>query len=139
MGRRFTIQFKADSVVGLKGSSVKNCATFVLRLISFEKSFTPFQDTHAYYGGVPADAPQFNGSSGEARIALLVKLRTRCISCRGPELRQVNTFGIARPPNFRPPPVRVLNPAATEAAEFSIAEQKKGSSFQSLHKYFEPL
>jgi hypothetical protein len=64
-----------------------------------------------------------------------VKLRTRCAVCHGVDLAQIRTFSVARPPN--PPPIKLLNPAATEAADFDISQKRKEKDFQALFGYFQ--
>ena len=64
-----------------------------------------------------------------------VTLRTRCAECHGDTLTQINTFAIARPPRDAPP-VRQLNPAANETANFVITEKKKRRDFEELLAYF---
>jgi hypothetical protein len=64
-----------------------------------------------------------------------VQLRTRCMAChRDSNLTQIRTFAVALPPH--PPPVRQLNPAAFEEAEFDIAAKAKQKDFLSLRAYF---
>jgi hypothetical protein len=50
-------------------------------------------------------------------------------------LTQINTFAIARPPRSAPP-VRQLNPAVNETANFVISEKKKRRDFEALRAYF---
>ena len=64
-----------------------------------------------------------------------VTLRTRCAECHGDTLTQINTFAIARPPRSAPP-VRQLNPAVNETANFVISEKKKRRDFEALRAYF---
>jgi len=66
---------------------------------------------------------------------VVVKLRTRCVSCHGTNLTNVITFSIALPP--RPPLVRQLNPAASEAADFDVSQKKKRQDFIALRGYFD--
>jgi hypothetical protein len=66
-----------------------------------------------------------------------VKLRTRCIHCHGDaDLTFLMSFGIARPPHFRPPPVQQLDSAGHEAADFVIGQKSKQVEFEALQEYF---
>jgi hypothetical protein len=66
-----------------------------------------------------------------------VTLRARCAHCHNEGLTQVNTFAIARGPRpSNSPPVRQLNPAGYETANFAIAEKMKRGDFESLRAYF---
>jgi hypothetical protein len=94
------------------------------------------EDSPAYLGGLSFASPQFDNPRSEPGPPILVRLRTRCISCHGADLKQVQTFAIARPPQFHPPPVRVLNPESSEAAKFSLEQQTKSATFQQLQGYF---
>ena len=77
------------------------------------------------------------GANGQILVEtpIQVTLRTRCAECHGDTLTQINTFAIARPPRDAPP-VRQLNPAANETANFVITEKKKRRDFEELLAYF---
>jgi hypothetical protein len=70
----------------------------------------------------------------EVREPVLVKLRTRCARCHGEDLQQVMTFSIVKPPNA--PPVKQLDPAATDVANFDISAMRKQQDFKALLSYF---
>ncbi|MGO9272526.1 MAG: hypothetical protein ACLQOO_20225 [Terriglobia bacterium] len=83
---------------------------------------------------------QAEGPPGLERLSVVgppvvVKLRTRCTTCHGTNLTQVNTFSIVLPP--RPPLVRQLNPAASEAADFDVSQKKKRQDFMALRGSFD--
>jgi len=70
----------------------------------------------------------------QVREPVQVKLRTRCARCHDEDLGLVRTFAIARPPHA--PPVKQLDSAGTEAADFDISEKRKQRAFQGLLTYF---
>jgi|HubBroStandDraft_4_1064222.scaffolds.fasta_scaffold225730_2 hypothetical protein len=74
------------------------------------------------------------GNPREFTEPVQVKLRTRCARCHGEALQQVMTFSIVRPPHV--PPVKQLDPAATEAADFDISAKRKQPDFKTLLQYF---
>jgi hypothetical protein len=78
-------------------------------------------------------------SNGEPSTPLVVRLRTRCASCHGDkDLTNVMTFAmILSPKEGLGPPVRQLNPAAREAADFVISQKTKGEAWKTLRQYFE--
>jgi hypothetical protein len=72
-------------------------------------------------------------------LPLLVKQRTRCTFCHGENnLTRVMTFSVKLPPKERPgPPVRQLDPAKHEAAEFVISKKTGREDWKSLGRYFQ--
>jgi hypothetical protein len=71
------------------------------------------------------------------RPPVQVKLRTRCAFCHGNnDLTFLMSFGIARPPHFRVPPVRQLDAAGHEAADFVMEQKGKQTEFKALRAYF---
>ena len=78
-----------------------------------------------------ARAEPYNGAPVQ------VKLRTRCGFCHGNnDLTFLMSFGIARPPHFRMPPVRQLDAAGHEAADFVMEQKSKRTEFKALREYF---
>jgi hypothetical protein len=75
-------------------------------------------------------------SNGEPSTPLVVRLRTRCASCHGDsDLTKVMTFSFdARGVEA---PVRQLNVAAHEAADFVVSQKTKGEAWKALRQYFE--
>jgi hypothetical protein len=65
-----------------------------------------------------------------------VKLRTRCERCHADDLALVRTLAISSPPHAKLPPVRQLDPAGIEAADFDISAKRRQQDFQSLLGYF---
>jgi hypothetical protein len=80
-----------------------------------------------------------HSGNGGPPTALVVKPRTRCSFCHGENnLTRVMTFGMAVAPKERPgPPVRQLDRAAHEAAEFVMSKKMGREDWNSLGKYFE--
>lgn len=69
---------------------------------------------------------------------LVVKQRTRCTMCHGDDLTGLMTFAMALPTKEGlGPPVRQLNPAGHEAAEFVISKKVGREDWKSLGKYFQ--
>ncbi len=93
----------------------------------------------AYDQGYGFGEGQFvnQGADGSILVEppIQVTLRTRCSECHGDTLTQINTFAIARPPHDVPP-VRQLNPAADETANFVISQKMKRRDFEALRAYF---
>jgi hypothetical protein len=68
----------------------------------------------------------------------LVHLRTRCLFCHGDkDLRVLLTFAMARMPGRRLPPVRQLDAAGHQAADFVIRQKTKRAEFEALREHFE--
>lgn len=67
---------------------------------------------------------------------LIVKLRTRCTMCHGEDLTGLMTFAM-KLPNKNGPPVRQLNTAKHEAAEFVVSKKMGREDWKSLSKYFQ--
>jgi hypothetical protein len=93
----------------------------------------------AYDQGYGFGEGQFVNQGANASIVveppIQVTLRTRCSKCHGDTLTQITTFAIARPPH-NVPPVRQLNPAAAETANFVIAQKMRRRDFEALRAYF---
>ena len=68
---------------------------------------------------------------------LVVKQRTRCTMCHGDDLTGLMTFAMALPNRGAGPPVRQLNPAGHEAADFVISKKMGREDWKSLGKYFQ--
>jgi hypothetical protein len=65
-----------------------------------------------------------------------VKLRTRCAFCHGDnDLTFLMTFGFNDVPRHKPP-VRQLDAAGREAADFVITQKSKQNDFEALLRYF---
>lgn len=81
----------------------------------------------------------FASPNGASRSApLVVKQRTRCTMCHGEDLTGLMTFSMAVPPNEGlGPPVRQLNSAGHEAADFVISKKMGRGDWKSLGKYFQ--
>lgn len=101
------------------------------------------ENSAAYLGGYgfAEGQPLRPGQVHATGQPLQVRLRTRCARCHGEDLAQVNTFGVAIctqhcPPGYHIPEVRQLDPGASEAADFDIAQKKKRAGFEALQKYF---
>lgn len=69
---------------------------------------------------------------------LIVKLRTRCGFCHGnSDLTNIMTFSMkVSPEEHLGPPVRQLNPAAHEAADFVVSQKTRGDIWKALLSYF---
>jgi hypothetical protein len=67
---------------------------------------------------------------------LIATLRTRCASHHGSDLTGVMTFSMKDSPDHPAPPVRQLNPAGHDAANFVISQKSKGDIWKTLHRYF---
>ena len=119
-------------------STVKVCEIRRQLLIENPSSggaVTEDEDTPVYLsngGGYGFAEGQF--SDREVREPVLVKLRTRCARCHGGDLQQVMTFSIEKPPHA--PPVKQLDPAATDVADFDISAMHKQRDFKALLSYF---
>lgn len=85
-----------------------------------------------------AFASIFDTKSGPAAPAV-VKLRTRCVSCHGsPDLTNVMTFDMIVPPREgKGPPVRELNPAKHDSADFVISQKIKTKEWIALRQAWE--
>jgi hypothetical protein len=70
---------------------------------------------------------------------IAVRARTRCAFCHGDKnLTVLMTFSMKVAPNEDPgPPVRQLNPALHEAADFVISEKSKSENWISLGVFFQ--
>jgi len=103
-------------------------------LVAEEESTPAYLSDGGNYGF--AEGQLMPGHQPEIMEPVQVMLRTRCAACHGDDLQQVMTFSIARPPHAALPPVKQLNPAKTEAADFDIAAKRKQQAFAALLKYF---
>jgi len=93
------------------------------------------ENAQAFSGGYSFAAPGFTeGGTTAKERPVVVKLRTRCISCHGLDATALMSFEMKVPQHFHGPAVKQLNPAEFEAADFAIAQKKK--YFQSLSAYF---
>lgn len=66
-----------------------------------------------------------------------VHLRTRCPRCQQEDMTQVMTFSIAMPPRFLTPPVRQLDPAASQEADAVVSRKKSCVEFKALVACFD--
>jgi hypothetical protein len=66
-----------------------------------------------------------------------VHLRTRCAFCHTEDLTQVMTFSFATPPRFLTPPVRQLDSAANQEADYVASRKKRREDFRALRAYFD--
>ena len=88
---------------------------------------------------LPAAGNDYNFASPNAMHRdgpLVVKQRTRCTMCHGEELTGLMTFAMTLP-NKEGPPVRQLNPAGYEAAEFVMSRKMGREDWKSLGRYFQ--
>lgn len=93
------------------------------------------ESVQAFSGGYSFAAPGFTeGGTTAKERPVVVKLRSRCISCHGLDATALMSFEMKVPPHFHGPAVKQLDPAKFEAADFAIAQKKK--YFQSLAAYF---
>jgi hypothetical protein len=85
-----------------------------------------------------AFASIFDTKSGPSAPAV-VKLRSRCVSCHGSQdLTNVMTFDMIVPPDEgKGPPVRQLNPAKHESADFVISQKLKSEDWIALRQAWE--
>jgi len=83
----------------------------------------------------PAYPP--NVGAFENRDPLVVKLRSRCAFCHGPDQTRLMTFQIKIEPGSPLPPVRILDQTAHQTAEYDIAQKSKRREWRALHAYFE--
>jgi hypothetical protein len=70
---------------------------------------------------------------------LLVKLRTRCGSCHGSDSTQVFTFARRLDPTVPTLPVRQLNMAVHEAADYVMSQKVAREDWKALRQYFNTL
>jgi hypothetical protein len=93
------------------------------------------ESAQAFSGGYSFAAPGFaEGGNTDKQRPVVVKLRSRCIGCHGLDATSLMSFNMKMPPHFHAPPVKQLNPAEFEAADYAIAQKMK--YFQSLAAYF---
>ena len=93
------------------------------------------ENAQAFSGGYSFAAPSFTeGGTTDKQRPVVVKLRTRCLSCHGLDATALMSFEMKTPPHFHAPAVKQLNAAEFEAADYAIAQKKK--YFQSLAAYF---
>jgi hypothetical protein len=92
-------------------------------------------------GGLVAEAetdPAYLSSGGDYGFGsdpVIVRLRTRCVLCHGSgDLTNLMIFSMMVPPEN---PVRRLDPAAHEAAEFVFSQKAKAEDWMALSKAFE--
>jgi hypothetical protein len=96
------------------------------------------ESTPVYGGGYGfAEGEQTGPDAPVVSPPVQVTLRARCAFCHGDDLTRLNTFSIARPPQAPHPPVKQLNRAAHETANFDITQKTKDKSFEGLHEYFD--
>jgi hypothetical protein len=91
----------------------------------------------------PAYFPMAGNDYGFASIQpdllapVLVRLKTRCAFCHGDrDMKVLLSFAIARMPGGRLPPVRQLDAAGHEAADFVIGQKAKRAEFEALREHF---
>jgi hypothetical protein len=101
-----------------------------------------------FLAGVSGDAPAYLPSGGNDYTfvstigltrpePLAVKQRTRCSFCHGEDLRVLLSFAMKMPTEERPgPPVRQLNPASHEAADFVISQKTRSAGWKALQRNF---
>jgi hypothetical protein len=95
------------------------------------------EDSPAYLPGAGNDYTFASPQLAVQGPPIQVRLRTRCAYCHEQDLTQVMTFSIAMPPRFLTPPVRQLDPAANQEADY-VASRKKGRrDFKVLRAYFD--
>jgi hypothetical protein len=93
------------------------------------------ESAQAFSGGYSFAAPGFTeGATIDKQRPIVVKLRTRCLSCHGLDATALMSFSMKVPPHFHGPAVKQLDPAQFEAADYAIAQKKK--YFESLAAYF---
>lgn len=93
------------------------------------------EDTATY---LPAAGNDYSFASPNAMrgdAPLVVKQRTRCTMCHGDDLTGLMTFAM-KLPNKEGPPVRQLNRAGHEAADFVVSKKLKSENWKKLQKYF---
>jgi hypothetical protein len=84
----------------------------------------------------PAFRPK--GAAEGTETPVIVKLRTRCSVCHGPDLTSLMSFEIAEPPGQPGPAVKVLDQTAHQAAEYDVAQKSRRAEWKALRRYFEP-
>jgi hypothetical protein len=95
------------------------------------------ENSQSYRGGYGFAPPNYrNGPSDQPAPPIVVKLKTRCQHCHGEDATSLMTFMIALPPHSKPPKVRELDPAASEAAETSLSRKNASYDFKLLRAYF---
>ena len=95
------------------------------------------QNFATYRGGYGFAPPTYrNGPSDQPAPPIVVKLKTRCQQCHGENATSLMTFMIALPPHSKPPKVRELDPAASEAAETALSRKNASYDFKLLRAYF---
>lgn len=73
-----------------------------------------------------------SGAPEESKTPLVVKLRTRCSFCHGPELTGLMSFEITTPSNLPNPPVKVLDQSAHQAAQNVMKMKYSRAEWRSL-------
>ena len=92
----------------------------------------------AYFAAAGNDYSYASPNGASRGAPLVVKHRTRCAMCHGEDLIGLMTFAMAVPSNEIPgPPVRQLNSAGHEAADFVISKKMVRGDWKSLSKYFQ--
>jgi hypothetical protein len=94
------------------------------------------EDASAYLPAAGNDYSYASPNVVSRGAPLVVKQRTRCTMCHGEDLTSLMTFAM-KLPNKQGPPVRQLNPAGHEAAEFVISKKVGREDWKSLSKYFQ--
>jgi hypothetical protein len=105
-------------------------------LVQEDDNSPAYAGRYGFAEGEPVDQ---GGPDQRTLVAppIQVTLRGRCAFCHRDDLTQLNTFAIARPPHWHPPPVRRLNSNEHETAKLAIEEKEKQREFQALLVYFD--
>jgi len=92
------------------------------------------EDAPAYFPAAGNDYSYASPNEIYRGVPLVVKQKTRCARCHGEDLTDLMTFAMIVPSNK--PPVRRLNSAEHEAAEFVMSKKMERHDWKSLAKYF---
>jgi hypothetical protein len=95
------------------------------------------EDEAVYFPSAGNDYSYASANEMGGGLAFVVKQRTRCTMCHGHHLTGLMTFAMAVPPKEGlGPPVRQLNPAAHEAANFVMLKKMEREDWKRLRQYF---
>jgi hypothetical protein len=92
------------------------------------------EDAPAYFPAAGNDYSYASPNEINRGVPLVVKQKTRCARCHGEDLTDLMTFAMIVPSNK--PPVRRLNSAEHEAAEFVMSKKMERHDWKSLVEYF---
>jgi len=100
-----------------------------------DENFATYSAAGGEYGFA---SPIQAGPEDKSPSPVLVKQRTRCTICHGPDLTTPMTFNFALQPHSPLPPIKILDPASHQAADTVTSRKLKRPEWQLLHAYFVP-